>query len=66
MYKVNVQVRMDILGNIVDRLSIEIDEYGTKKEAKKAAEQKAHKENCQRYGMPVHFIATTCSNWESK
>lgn len=65
MYKVNVQVRMDILGNVIDRLSIEVPTYTTKKEAKSLAEQMAHKENCQRYGMPVHFKATTCSNWSN-
>jgi hypothetical protein len=63
MYKVNVQVRMDILGTVIDRLSIEIPTYTTKKEAKQEAEIIAHKHNCQRYGMPVHFKATTCSNW---
>jgi hypothetical protein len=63
MYKVRIETRMDILGNVIDRFNVEVDQYTTKKEAKSLAEQMAHKENCQRYGIPVHFKALTCSNW---
>lgn len=64
MYKVNITARMDILGNIVDKFTVEVDQYTTKKEAMALAKEIAHRENCQKYGMPVHFQATKCSNWK--
>jgi hypothetical protein len=63
MYKVRMETRMDILGNVIDRFNVEVDQYTTKKEAKAIAEQLAHENNCQRYGIPVHFKALNCSNW---
>lgn len=63
MYRVRVEVRSDILGEIKDRFNVEVHQYTTKKEAILIAEGIAHKENCQRYGIPVHFKGIKCSNW---
>ncbi|WJJ55386.1 hypothetical protein QB910_000142 [Dabrowskivirus KKP3916] len=58
MYDVNIEVRADILGNVVGRLKLRgIDAIDTK-QAKRLAEEQAHKDHCHSYGIPVHFIAT--------
>lgn len=55
-YRVRVEARMDILGEVVDRFNVTVPYIG-KKAAIERAEQIAHEERCQKYGMPVHFVA---------
>jgi hypothetical protein len=66
MYKVRVEARMDILGEVVDRFNVDVDQYTTKKEAKEIAEHLTYQDNerCHKYGLPIHFRAINCSEWK--
>ncbi|OME54018.1 hypothetical protein BSK59_15670 [Paenibacillus odorifer] len=59
MYTVKVEVRADVLGNVVGKLTYKEINANSKDEAKRIAEQQAHKENCLSYGVPVHFVAVS-------
>lgn len=60
-YRVRVEARMDILGNVVDRFNVET-EYIGKKAAMVTAERIAHKERSHSYGIPVHFKAVKATH----
>jgi hypothetical protein len=59
MYTVKIEARADILGNVVDKITYKDIQASNRHEAGETAKALAHEENCQRYGMPVHFVAVS-------
>jgi hypothetical protein len=55
MYKVNLQVRSDILGEILGNVTVLVDEP-TKEKAEITGKMQAHEKYCHSYKVPVHFL----------